>query len=218
VQKYIICDNRDMEVQELGLRERKHAETRSRLEEAALSLVIKDGLEKTTIDAISEAAHVSPRTFFNYFDSKEDAVLGVYLTDTNESESTNALPFHPSDDIVTSVVQFMAGFVNPSRNSQRLKKKRVQLVREYPVLLDKQINRMTKINEALNANVQVILVTKYPELDAKSAAAMSEVIVMTCIGGVKIAVKEWLSSSAETLTTEVELRAIEIIKDTIKVL
>ena len=30
-----------------------------------------------TIDAISERADVSTRTFFNYFPSKEDAVLGI---------------------------------------------------------------------------------------------------------------------------------------------
>ena len=52
-------------------------ETRARLEEAAVTLVLRDGLEQTTIGTISELADVSPRTFFNYFDSKDSAILGL---------------------------------------------------------------------------------------------------------------------------------------------
>ena len=68
----------------MGLRERKRAQTRHRLEEAAIGLALRDGLDKVTIDAISERADVSPRTFFNYFDSKEDAILGVRPPDISE--------------------------------------------------------------------------------------------------------------------------------------
>ena len=71
----------------MGLRERKRAQTRHRLEEAAVGLALRDGLDKVTIDAISERADVSPRTFFNYFDSKEDAILGVRPPDVSRRRS-----------------------------------------------------------------------------------------------------------------------------------
>lgn len=206
-----------MQEHAVGLRERKHAETRSHLEEAAVSLAIKDGLEKTTIDAISEMANVSPRTFFNYFDSKEDAILGVSLADKNEQDK-GVLQFQPQDDIVYSVVDLIIGFINPSKNSLQLQKKRIRLIRQYPTLLERQISRITKINDALTAQVKAMILVKHPDFSNEQAISTSEVIVMTCVGGVRIAMKEQLLVDAVILTGDVKQRALKIIKDTMKVL
>lgn len=58
-----------------GLREAKKARTRASLARAALQLVAEEGLHGTTVEAIASRADVSPRTFFNYFDSKDEAVV-----------------------------------------------------------------------------------------------------------------------------------------------
>jgi AcrR family transcriptional regulator len=60
-----------------GLRERKKAETRAALQDAALRLADRLGPDKVSVEAVAEAAGVSPRTFFNYFPSKEDAIIGM---------------------------------------------------------------------------------------------------------------------------------------------
>ncbi len=59
----------------LGLRERKKRATRAALAEAAVRLAVEHGAENVTVEAISQAAGVSPRTFFNYFDSHDDAFV-----------------------------------------------------------------------------------------------------------------------------------------------
>ncbi|MUL43102.1 TetR family transcriptional regulator [Streptomonospora sp. PA3] len=60
----------------MGLRERKKAATRRTLQRAAVRLAIERGSEQVTVDDIAAAADVSKRTFFNYFSSKEEAIVG----------------------------------------------------------------------------------------------------------------------------------------------
>lgn len=72
----------------LGRRERKKLETRRALHDAAITLVREHGLE-VTVERICEVADVSPRTFFNYFSSKEEAIVGD-------------APKLPSDDLLAA--------------------------------------------------------------------------------------------------------------------
>lgn len=57
------------------LRDRKRRQTRGRIAEAGLKLFLENGYGATTLDAIATAAGISRRTFFYYFQSKEEVML-----------------------------------------------------------------------------------------------------------------------------------------------
>jgi AcrR family transcriptional regulator len=64
---------------DLGRRDRKKAATRAALSAAAMKLATENGVDHVTAEAIANAADVAPRTFHNYFSSKEEAIVASLL-------------------------------------------------------------------------------------------------------------------------------------------
>ena len=58
-------------------RQQRRAETASRLTTVSRRLTARNGLNGFTIEELCAEVGVSRRTFFNYFPSKEDAVIGM---------------------------------------------------------------------------------------------------------------------------------------------
>jgi AcrR family transcriptional regulator len=89
-----------------SLRERKKAATRMLLRRAALQLVAERGLANVTVEDIAEAAEVSPRTFFNYFPSKEAALFSCDPERAAELSDlvATALPGQPAVDALRAAL------------------------------------------------------------------------------------------------------------------
>ena len=101
----------DMPERSEGLRERKRRETRKRLAETGLRLFLEKGYEETTLDAIAQAAGVSRRTFFHYFDHKEGILLAWQsgLGEAIQAAILGRRPDRPPIDVLLDAALQVAG-------------------------------------------------------------------------------------------------------------
>jgi AcrR family transcriptional regulator len=111
--------------QPAGLRARKKALTRNNLEETALRLFVSRGYEQVRLEDICAACDVSLRTFFRYFTSKEDLVLGRLRAHLNIAE--DQFTRRPADEPLLSslhavITQTVRDYVaEPERELTRLR-------------------------------------------------------------------------------------------------
>lgn len=201
-----------------GLRARKRAATRENLETAAVTMVLANGPDHTTLDAICEAADVSTRTFFNYFDSKEDAILG--LRDSAITAETVAAIYerHADADPVELTIRLMFGVLDPSISSSTLFASRMAIVKEHPQLLGRMAAQMQRMTEQLTNAIRPVLQSA-PGFANQSVAESElsvEVLLALCSGATRAAVKAWATNGNQTPIEAVEQRAIELVRDTVE--
>lgn len=130
-----------------GLRGRKKSQTRAELRRVAVRLARESGPDGVTVEEICAAAEVSPRTFFNYFDTKDEAFLGV---DQDHLEAiADGIADRPASEApLTAVEHVLAGVIGHTAGSQVWHEQLV-LLREHPVL----VARMNASNRATEAAV-----------------------------------------------------------------
>lgn len=139
-----------------GLRERKKRATRLALRAAALDLVAERGIAKVTVEDIAAAAEVSTRTFFNYFDSKEAALVGEDpdLLETMRLDLL-ALPLELSPlAALRSVAIEMARVVGEDAEhagDRRVWRQRLAVVRSDPELLAAFVRHHASLERILTA-------------------------------------------------------------------
>ncbi|MFC4111025.1 TetR/AcrR family transcriptional regulator [Nonomuraea zeae] len=89
-------------VEKAGLRERKKQRTRQALIDAAVRLFEDRGYDQVTVAEITDAAEVSPRTFFLHFQTKEDVLLAD--TDVRVDLALAAIAERPAGEQLSEVL------------------------------------------------------------------------------------------------------------------
>ena len=141
---------------------------------AAVELVLSDGLAATTADSIAERAGVSRRTFFNYFATKEDAVLGTRSPRLSDDElAAFAAPEGGADaaahDLFGRVVRLMTAAVRSVFHDLP------SFTLEHRLLLKAHPQLLARIDEhvrAAEALVRTVIVERPQGADADGAAAL----------------------------------------------
>jgi AcrR family transcriptional regulator len=175
--------------QPVSLRERKKQATRRLLRRAALDLVAERGLANVTVEDIAEAAEVSPRTFFNYFPSKEAALFGGQDPDraaTLRERLASRPPGEPVLDGLRAVLaedaQGMADELRSLGGDPRDALRRMKEARNDPHVRAAHAAQMARIERAIAEGLATRLgadqeTDPYPSVLAAAAVA----VVRACI-------------------------------------
>jgi AcrR family transcriptional regulator len=167
---------------EQTLRQRRTAATALNIEKQAVALALEHGLDNVTVEMICDASGVSPRTFFNYFGAKDNAILGTFVPVVDEEKAREFIASNAPDILneVMGIVKFPQEFIsNPA-----LELKRMKLLHRNPILMAKQLERFSGVP----AHVEEILFLRLrrdappEESEAQSRAyakLSSELIALT---------------------------------------
>lgn len=173
-----------------GLRELKRRETQLALESATVDLVLEVGLDNVTVDQIAARAHVSPRTFFNYFPSKEAALLGDPFADLPD-DALDSLGDRASDrSVYEDLREFFISHVAPSLEERELFERRLSVMAAHPQLARHSMSGMAAATERLTSVVASRLDDSAdPLADQPSVESRAEAraLVMLCAVAVHLA-------------------------------
>lgn len=185
----------DATVSELGLRERKRIATRRAIQLAAVELASERGFDRVTIDEISHVANVSPRTFFNYFPSKESAIIGELPELPDEESIERFVTAGPEEPILDGISTLLIAAIDigdtaeseaddrasGAENVQRLHALRRALLKDNPELFALRMASMHKFEDALSGVVQRRLAHDDPELAADEEALHQRARLVTYV-------------------------------------
>jgi len=197
------------DVAELGLRERKRLATRRAIQLAVLDLVTQRGLENVTVDEVSRVADISPRTFFNYFTSKEEALIGESPTLPGEELIEKFVTAGAGSDLLSDLGDMISRAGDSVANDLELVKRRRELMKQHPQLFALRMATMRSFEEELDAVVSRRLLADDSDLAADSSelAQRSRLITLVAMAAMRHAWTCWADSGGSLIDLSERLRA-----------
>lgn len=177
-----------------GRRERKKAETRRAIRHAALELALELGVEEMTVAQISEVADIAPRTFFNYFTCKEDALVGDGTL--TAAELRDRLVGRPAEEGPLAALRVALSEITlvtmlEADREQMLARQR--LIQEHESLMARQLTQLATLERALAEGLAQRL-----GLDADEDLR-PQVLAALSLGVLRVAIRRWTAAGSPSL-------------------
>src|SRR3954469_13227829 len=137
------------------VRERTRRAVRDELTQLAKELFVERGYDETTIDDLAAAAGMSKRTFFRYFASKEELVVGKY--EVLGEQLAEDLAARPADEPIWASLRQVFGrvvnyFESEARSTTTIAMENI--VRDHPALNASYLDRMSRMQELVLAEAR----------------------------------------------------------------
>lgn len=194
-----------MSDEKVSVRDRRRLETLSQIHRSAQELVLSKGLAEAKVEEIAKDCGISRRTFFNYFATKEDAVLGL-CSPTLPPESVDRFS-QSKEGILARATWLVVDVIRTStvQGSSGAKRKELRLL--YP-----ELTRRFEVRAAASeALVREVIVGK---ATAEEADLFNQDIDVL-LGLVQVVIRHAYRIDSEIKDPSIH-QAIEIFKSTIR--
>lgn len=182
-----------------SLREHQREETRRAIRRAALDLCTEQGYSTVTVEAISAAAGVSPRTFFNYFPSKQLSLVPdppVRLQGSSGewfSEQTSVEPRDVLVELIGSLVSELEAAPPDRVEAERA----FVIAQDVPEVLAALVGQLEEVQRDLARAVA-------SRLPAPTDPSMPRLIASVAMAAVRSGLESWAAAPASEPDNPVE--------------
>jgi AcrR family transcriptional regulator len=182
-----VCDAFTVTTPPPGLRERKKEATRKALRDAALRLALERGPDNVRVDDIADAAGVSPRTYNNYFSSREEAIVAA-VTAEREARVAAAVAARPATARLSEAVTeaIVEQYTDPGSRDPRA----LLLITTSPALRDAFLGTAAGIEHPLTAVIA--------QRTGDTGELTARVLSASVAAAVRIALGQWTRPAVES--------------------
>ena len=191
-------------------RERKKLATHDALREAAYRLVAERGFHSVTVEDLADAADVSTRTFFNYFPSKEAALLGAAadwrfeVVAQLEARPATEGPIQALSAVLLAQAHAMEQRADARGESREHRLARMSVILSEPALIAAYVEEFTA-SERLAAQ----LLTE--RLGLEPDDPYPAILAAISFAAARAAMTHWAESGGSASLTELTRRALDTV-------
>ncbi|MFT2817019.1 TetR family transcriptional regulator [Leifsonia sp. A12D58] len=166
---------------EAGLRERKRVATQRSIQHAALTLALERGMDKMTIEEISRIAKISPRTFFNYFPSKDAALVGDVPGFTSDESLEAFVHGGPDAPLLPQLADLLVTNLLPIEEDREIHLLRRTVLRENTQLIGMRMATLRGFEMRLQDAIERRLAADDPSLASDKESLTEQALLFTLI-------------------------------------
>jgi AcrR family transcriptional regulator len=166
---------------EPGLRERKRLATRREIQRAVLTLSAQRGIDKVTVEEISRFAEISPRTFFNYFASKDSALVGDELELACDADIEHFITAGPHSDVLADLATLIGLSLQNTDGDREIHELRRAVMKDNSYLFTMRMATLRDFEAGLQAIVERRFAADDPRLAQDPRALSQRALLFTLV-------------------------------------